>query len=70
LPFFLPLVGGSVNRFFYGALLMYQLSLGLSSVLRKNFKAFFEPIHRKGFGYKAPLRHPLADSSLGQGAAS
>jgi len=49
---------------------MYQLSPELSSVLRKYFKVFFEAIHRKGFGYKAALRHPLADSSLGQGAAS
>jgi hypothetical protein len=66
----LPLVGGSVNRFSSGALLMYQLSPELSSVLGKYFKAFFEAIHRKGFDYKAPLRHPLADSSLGQRAAS
>ena len=47
---FLPLVGSSVNRFSSGALLMYQLSPGLSSVLRKYFKVFFEAIHRKGFG--------------------
>jgi hypothetical protein len=47
---FLPLVGGSVNRFSSGALLMYQLSPELSSVLPKNFKVFFEAIHRKGFG--------------------
>jgi len=47
---FLPLVGGSVNRFSSGALLMYQLSPGLSSVLRKYFQLFFEAIHRQGFG--------------------
>ena len=41
LPGLLPLVGGSVNRFSSGALLMNQLSLGLSSVLRKYFKVFF-----------------------------
>jgi hypothetical protein len=46
----LPLVGGSVNRFSSGALLMYQLSPELSSFLPKYFKVFFEAIHRKGFG--------------------
>ena len=40
---FLPLVGGSVNRFSSGALLMYQLSPGLSSVLPKYFKVFLKP---------------------------
>jgi hypothetical protein len=40
---FLPLVGGSVNRFSSGALLMYQLSPELSSVLRKYFKVFLKP---------------------------
>ncbi len=49
LPLFLPLVGGSVNRFSSGALLMYQLSPELSSVLRKYFDFFFEAIHSKGF---------------------
>jgi hypothetical protein len=39
----LPLVGGSVNRFSSGALLMYQLSPELSSVLLKYFKVFFNP---------------------------
>ena len=67
---FLPLFGGSVNRFSSGALLMYQLSPELSSVLRKYFKVFFEAIHCKGFGLSALLGPPLADSSLGQGAAS
>jgi hypothetical protein len=43
LPLFLPLVGGSVNRFSSGALLMYQLSPGLSSVLPKYFKVFLKP---------------------------
>ena len=57
-----------MNRFSSGALLTYQLSPGLSSVLRKYFKVFFEAIHRQGFGYPPPLRHPLADSSLGLGA--
>ena len=33
LPFFAPLVRGSVNRFPSGALLMYQLSPELSSIL-------------------------------------
>jgi hypothetical protein len=66
----LPLVGGSVNRFSSGALLMYQLSPGLSSVLGKYFKVFFEPLLCKGFGQEALLRHPLGDSSLRQGAAS
>ena len=59
-----------MNRFSSGALLMYQLSPELSSVLLKYFKVFFKPIHRKGFGEEVPLRPPLADSSLGQGAAS
>jgi hypothetical protein len=48
---------------------MYQLSPGLSSLLRKYFKVFFEAIYRKGFGESALLRHLLADSSLGQGAS-
>jgi hypothetical protein len=39
----LPLVGGSVNRFSSGALLMYQLSPELSSVLPKYFKFFLKP---------------------------
>ncbi len=59
-----------MNRFSSGALLMYQLSPELSSVLRKDFKVFFEAIHRKGFDLSAPLEPPLADSSLGQGATS
>ncbi|MEG4589956.1 hypothetical protein QUA54_32780, partial [Microcoleus sp. MOSTC5] len=67
---FLPLVGGSVNRFSSGALLMYQLSPELSSVLRKYFKVFGEAIHSQGFGSYTALDHPLADSSLWLGAAS
>ena len=56
-----------MNRFSSGALLMYQLSPELSSLLPKYFLYLFEAIHRKGSGYLLALVHPLADSSFNEG---
>ena len=59
-----------MNRFSSGALLMYQLSPELSSFLGKYFKVFLKPYTVRVSPSQHPRRHPLPDSSLGQGAAS